>query len=162
MASYLDIAGFAALTTMPSVFVSAIEDVSPGWIAGQLEYWSHQIDSRLTKRYATPFRAPYPVAVTGWLARIVTVRCYLKRGIDPNDIQFDEIKLDAERAMEEIKEAASSHEGLFELPLRADTHENGVVRSDTFGYAEASPYVWTSIQRGRGRVEDASGGGTIS
>ncbi len=158
--AYLDKAAFAILTVMPAESVDAIEVVAPGWIDAQLEYWSKQIDSRLSKRYATPFAAPYPEAVTGWLARIVTVRCFLKRGVDPSDMQFDEYKADAAAAMEEIKEAADSNEGLFDLPLRADTTASGISRGGPFGYSEASPYVWTDGQAETGRNEDRNGGGS--
>lgn len=158
---YLDKAAFAILTVMPAESVDAIEMVAPGWIDGQLTYWSGWIDSRLRKRYAAPFSAPYPEAVTGWLARIVTVRCFLRRGVDPTDLQFEEIKADADRAMEEIKEAADSNEGLFDLPLRADTTASGISRGGPFGYSEQSPYVWTDGQAETGRNEDRNGGGTF-
>ena len=85
--AYLNIDGFKLLTLMPGVHVDAIETVSPGWVDAQLEQVSSWIDSRLRKRYAVPFVAPYPSAVTGWLARIVTVRGYLKRGVDSTDEQ---------------------------------------------------------------------------
>jgi hypothetical protein len=152
--SYLDLDGFESLTTMPGEFVEAIELASPGWIEGQLAYWTRWMDSRLSKRYAAPFATPYPDAVQGWLARIVTVRCFLKRGIDPNDAQFLEYKSDAEMATEEIKEAANSDTGLFDLPLRADTTVTGISKGGPYVYSESSPYVWTDEQVRVGRVED--------
>lgn len=160
--AYLTLATFKNLTVMPSNFVDAIEaaPASAGWVDAQLAYWSAQIDSRLGKRYAVPFDAPYPVAVTGWLARIVTIRCWLRRGVDPNDLQFSEIKADADAAWAEIKEAADSNVGLFDLPLRADTNASGVSRGGPIGYSETSPFVWTDIQASTGRDEDAAGGGT--
>ena len=158
--AYLDKDAFAALTVMPEEYVAQIEMVSPGWVDGQLEYWSRQIDSRLAKRYAVPFSSPYPVAVCGWLARIVTVKCFLKRGVDPQDEQFDEYKSDAAAAMDEIKEAANSETGLFELPLRADKNASGISRGGTFGYSETSPYVWADIQGRVGHAEDRNGGGS--
>lgn len=160
--AYLTENEFLALTTMPSSTVDSLAVVSPGWIAQQLSYWSAQIDARLRKRYAAPFASPYPLAVQGWLARIVTVRCYLKNGVDPNDLQFAEIKADADAALAEIKEAADSNEGLFDLPLRADTTATGVSRGGPFGYSEASPYVWTDVQSDIGRSEDRSRGGSFS
>ncbi len=160
MTAYLDLAGFKDLTVMPSEFSNAIETISPGWIDAQLAYWSMQIDARLSKRYATPFASPYPVALTGWLARIVTVRAWLRRGVDPNDQQFSEVKADADAAWAEIKEAADSNTGLFELPLRADTNASGVARGGPFGYSEQSPYVGFDIQRDVGRTEDSNRGGS--
>lgn len=158
--TYLTVDEFKALSVMPSSDLEAIESSSPGWIDTQLEYWSAQIDSRLRKRYAAPFASPYPIAVKGWLARLVTVRLFLKRGVDPSDMQFDVIKLDAEQAAAEIKEASDSNTGLFDLPLRADTTDTGVSKGGPFSYAEASPYVWTDVQVDAGRYEDSSRRGT--
>ncbi len=158
--AYLDLTSFKALTIMPAADVDGIESVAPGWILGQLTYWSGWLDSRLRKRYAAPFALPYPEAVTGWLARIVTVRAYLKRGVDQTDEQFLSIKEDAAEAMEEIKEAADSVVGLFDLPLREDTTASGISRGGPFAYTEASPYVWTDVQADAGRDEDRSRGGT--
>lgn len=160
MPAYLTLATFTDLTVMPSEFVGSIELVSPGWVDGQLAYWSSQIDARLAKRYAVPFANPCPVAVTGWLSRIVTVRCWLKRGVDPNDLQFTEIKADADAAWAEIKEAADSQLGLFDLPLRADTTASGISRGGPRSYAEQSPYVGFDRQGSTGRTEDANRGGS--
>lgn len=124
-----------------------------------MQYWSAWIDSRLVKRYAAPFDSPYPVAVKGWLNRIVTLRCYLRRGVDSGDRQVAEIKLDAENAQAEIKEAADAKDGLYELPLRADTTATGAKRGTPRVYSEASPYVGFDVQQARGRNEDANGSG---
>jgi len=158
--SYLTFLEFRSLTLMPSGDVDALETASPGWIESQLEYWTAQIDSRLRKRYAAPFSSPYPLAVQGWLARIVTVRCYLKRGIDPSDLQFAEIKADADTAVAEIKEAADSNVGLFDLPLRADTTTTGVTKGAPRSYSESSPYVWTDVQSDSANYEDTNRRGT--
>lgn len=157
---YLTFAEFRSLTLMPSDDVDAIELASSGWIDSQLEYWSAQIDSRLRKRYAAPFASPYPLAVQGWLARIVTVRCYLKMGVRASDEQFAEIKADADAAVTEVKEAADSVTGLFDLPLRADTTSTGVSKGAPMVHSEASPYVWTDVQADRANSEDSNRGGT--
>lgn len=159
--AYLTKDAFAALTLLPAEYISALEGIVPGWVDGQLAYWSGWIDSRLRKRYAVPFSEPYPESVTGWLARIVTVRCWLKRGVDPTDEQFLEVKADHDRAIEEIKEAADALDGLFELPLRADTTASGVSKGGPFSYTEASPYVWTDVQVDAGRAEDSNRGGSL-
>jgi guanyl-specific ribonuclease Sa len=82
-----------------------------------------------------------------WLATLVTPLVYRKRGIDPTDEQIVAADAAAQTARDEIKEAADSETGLFELPLRADTSASGVDRGGPFGYAEASPYTWLDVQR---------------
>lgn len=158
--AYLDKDAFAERTIMPSEYVDAIETVSAGWIDLQLEEWSAWIDSRLRKRYAVPFQAPYPAAVTAWLTRLVTVRCYLKRGVEATDEQYITIEQDAKEARAEVLEAADSMAGLFDLPLRSNTTATGIDRSGPFAYTEQSPYVWATQQRRTGRDEDSNGGGT--
>lgn len=161
MAPYLTLAQFRARTIMPGTDVDAVEASAPGFILSKLTAKSRWIDARLSKRYAVPFASPFPDAVCDWLARIVTLSAYLRRGVDPNDEQFVALKEDAERAEAEIAEAATAETGLYELPLINTTSANGVTRGGTSVYSEASPYVWQDVQRERGRNEDRNGGGTI-
>lgn len=160
MPAYLDLDGFRALTMMPSSDVDARESTDPGWLLGQLEHASRKMDTLLAKRYAVPFEAPAPLAIRDWLTSIVTFRAYFKRGIDPSDPMWDSIKEAHDTAWAELKEAADSDAGLFELPLRADTSANGVSKGGPYGYSEASPYVWTDVQAGVGRSEDRNRGGS--
>jgi len=160
MSAYLDIARFKLLSTIPAAFVDTIEQQEPGFIDAQLAYWSDWIDSQLRKRYDAPFQLPYPGAVEGWLARIVTPRVWSKRGVDPNDEQWKETKDDDTAARAEIDRAANSETGLFDLPLRADTKDSGIERGFPKGYSEQSPYVFTTMQAQRGIQEDESGRGS--
>lgn len=157
---YLTIDRFKTLTAMPGVMVDRLETVAPGWLEAKLIARSRWIDARLSKRYATPFTAPVPEAVEDWLARIVTLAAFLRHGVDAMDEQFAEIKADAERAEAEIKEAAEAKEGLYDLPLRADTSASGITKGAPYVYSEKSPSVWTHIQARRGREERARGRGT--
>jgi phage gp36-like protein len=158
--AYLTPAEFALYSTVPVEHTDALETVAPGWLAQQLETWSRQIDARLSKRYATPFTAPYPEVVKAWLARIVAVRVYLRRGVDATDLQFAEIQADGTRAFDEIKEAADSNVGLYDLPSVQGSTSSGVVRGGPFGYSEQSPYVWADGQARAGRSEDSNGSGS--
>lgn len=158
--AYLDTAGFRDLTIAPTEYVEAIEEVTPGWVQSQLDYWSRWMDSRLAKRYAVPFNTPYPVAMQGWLARIVTYRVYLRRGIDPTDQQVAWVKEDHDNVTKELAEAANSEDGLFELPL-LETGGRGITKGGPFGYSEQSPYAWMDRQADVARDEDANGSGTF-
>ena len=150
MSQYLGLLAFRDATLAPPGYIDTIEASHPGWVDRQLVRWSAWIDARLSKRYATPFDAASPpMIVEEWLARIVTHRCYLKRGVDPKDAEVAAIIADAEEAKAEIAEAAtaSATANKFELPLRADAPGYvGVVRGAPLGYAEESPYTWAENQ----------------
>ena len=148
MSQYLTLTSFRGLTLAPASYVDFVESDEPGWIAGQLAQISALIDAKLAKRYATPFASDSPpVVVTDWLQRIMTMRLYLKRGIDPTDRQIEEIRADAKAAWDEIVDAANSKDGLTELPLRADSPgSDGIVRAAPLSYTETSPYDWSQNQ----------------
>lgn len=146
---------------MPSEVVDELQAIAPGWLEAKLATRSRWIDARLGKRYAVPFDAASPPeCVRDWLARIVTLSAFLRRGVDPTDGQFVEIKADAEKAEAEILEAATAETGLFDLPLRGDTTASGVSRGGTRAYTEASPYVGHDRQAAAGHLEDRNGGGS--
>src|SRR6187402_3667742 len=106
MAAYLDLEAFKARTIMPEQDVSDVEAAAPGWVLLQLEQCSRWLDSRLRKRYAAPFDvATCPEIVKSWVTRLVTLRVYLRRGVDATDAQFDLIRADAENSTAEVKEA---------------------------------------------------------
>lgn len=158
---YLTLAEFKTRSTMPSEHVDRIEAASAGFTLAQIESVSRlDIDSRLRKRYAVPFSDPYPEAVKVWCARIVTLLCWERLGYDPTDQSMERATKAHDDAKAEIKEAANSNEGLFDLPLRADTTTTGISKAAPFGYSEQSPYVWADGQADVGRTEDANGRGT--
>lgn len=160
--AYLDLNAFAARTSMPEEFVDEIELRSPGWIDQQLGSWSRWVDARLTKRYAVPFEAPYPEIVISWVTWIVTLQCFMRRGVDPNDLEMELFRSDYHRALEEVKESAEAQNGLFALPLREDTTRSGVAKGTPRTYSEASPYVWQDVQARVARGEDGQGEGSFS
>lgn len=148
MTAYLDLNAFKARTIMPSTDVDDLESIANGWVLAQLEQASRWIDSRLRKRYDAPFEvATCPEIVKSWLTRLVTLRAYLRRGVDATDAQFDLIRADAASAAEEIKEAADAVDGLFDLPLKDSDKATGITLGAPFGYAEAGPYEWLDVQR---------------
>lgn len=156
---YLDLNSFKAVTTMPVSFITEIETKSPGWIASQLSLHSIRIDAQLRKRYAVPFADP-PLVVQGWLAAIVELACWLKRGVSSTDEQFQEYKARAQSALDEIHQAADAVDGLFDLPMSSTVNTSGVSPLGfPRAYSEASPYAWTDVQALVGHTEDDSRGG---
>lgn len=161
MTAYLTVKGFADLSVAPASLIDQVEAQHQGWTEGQLSAISAWLDSRLAKRYVAPFSLPAPIAVQFWLARLMTASLYLKRGIDPTDAQTGQILEDAKTARDEIKEAADSKEGLFELPLRADlSGSQGITKGAPLGYSEQSPYTWTDVQLPAFVEETQSGTGS--
>lgn len=152
--AYLDLAAFKLRSAAPPELIDALESFQVGWVGQQLTSASAWLDARLNKRYDAPFADPPPEIVQDWVARIVTLRCYLRRGVDPADEQFQEIKRQAALAEAEIKEAAEAVNGLFDLPLRADTNSTGINRGRPRHRSEHSPFVWSVKQRRTGRRED--------
>lgn len=118
---------------------------------------THQswIESRLMKRYLAPFAAPVPQIVIGWLVALVTLDVFSKRGFNPGSAQDEEAIIGrAQRARDEIKEAADSKDGLFDLPVRQDLPgTSAVTRGGPLSYSEASPYTWTDKQAELARNE---------
>lgn len=159
--AYLDLPGFTARSTMPSTVVAELEGKEAGWIAQKLETESRFLDSRLAKRYEVPFdEADPPEAICRWLEKIVTVEAYEKNGVQPDDPQYVRYVAARDEAVAEVKEAADSDTGLFELPLKGSTTATAVTRGGPFGYSEQSPYVAFDLQAEAGRAEDQDGSGT--
>jgi hypothetical protein len=156
--AYLSLVEFRGASIMPSAFIDQLEVAEPGWLDTRLLYVSSKIDSRLSKRYSAPFQLPYPIAVCDWLTSIVTYEAWLKRGIAPTDQEASVYEKQSLAAYAELKEAADSETGLFELPLRADTDGNGVTRGFPRGYSETSPYIAFDQQARTGHQEDQNGG----
>lgn len=163
MATYITTDEFKLRTLLPANVLTQIEQVTPGWLAAQIDAVGHGIDARLSKRYVTPFRTPYPDILKSWIINIVSLNAWLKRGMVATDESFGEYKAMHDRALEEIREAANSETGLFDLPVDA-TQPGGasaIERANPRCYSEASPYVWGDVQRERGRSEDGSNNGTL-
>lgn len=160
MSAYLTVAEFKLETSMPDEAIDELEALRPGFLDRQLAGASAHVDARLRKRYEVPFAAPVPETVRRWVAILVTRAAFKKRGIDPNDAIWQDVTEEAKAALEEIVEAANAVDGLFDLPLRADTTATGIAKGGPLAYSEASPYVHIDRQRRAGREEDLAGEGS--
>lgn len=164
MSSPISVAQFKTRTIMPQADVDQLESVEPGFLLAALnDRWSW-ITSRLRKRYdVSAMQADPPETALRWLTDMVTLKAYQKRGFNPTG-EADKIAIvdPAKDAETEVKEAADSKDGLFELPLLAaqNTTGSGVTRGGPLGYSETSPYVWTDVQADVGRLEDPTRRGT--
>lgn len=148
---------FKALTTLADAQVDELDALYPGWCELQFQVHSAWIDGRLRKRYAAPFVAPYPLILEMWLAALVTLRANLKLGVRQTDEQFQTATDDAKQTREDVQEAADAKDGLFDLPLRANTTEGGISATATIAQVERSPYVAFDGQRLAGQQEDQTG-----
>lgn len=156
--AYQTVIDFRDRTIMPGEDVDELESRYPKFLSNRLDIWSAWLDARLRKRYATPFDAPAPLIVIGWLTALVTLDAYARRGFNPSgEADQASIIAPADRALVEVKEAADSKEGLFDLPLRQDVPGSGIVNGGPLGYSEISPYVWADLQARSGRREDSRG-----
>lgn len=155
---YLDLAGFTTRTVMPSSDVTVVEDETPGKVVAFIAQHQAWIDGRMRKRYLTPFNAngaTCPELVCKWLTTLVTPDVYRARGVNPGqDDQVARLDALADEARTEIREAADSVDGLFDLPLRDDLSASAIVAPGPLFASEQSPYAWMNRQRGPGRRED--------
>jgi hypothetical protein len=134
--SYLSPDDAIKRSLLPRVVFDDIESVEPGWLQTALQDLSGSIDARLAKRYAVPFNLTDPPAIIRtWLVAMVDHMAWLKRGVSPVNEHFPAIEQRATKAEEQLKEAADSRDGLFDLPLQ-DGAASAVVARAPIGYAE--------------------------
>lgn len=155
-----DLERYKLLAVMSGPDADELEEQYPGWHKANFAAVTSWIDTRLRKRYAAPFQAPYVPALEQWLCAIVGLRAFLKKGVRQTDEQFQQVVKDDTTARAEIKEAADSVAGLFDLPLRSDNTTSAITKGGPLAYSEASPYVGFDAQASIGRGEDQSGRGT--
>ena len=149
---YLTVEQFTQRTVAPGAAVSEVEGQYPGWLQIQINSLASLINARLAKRYAVPFDAGSPPEqILNWLTRLVTVQLYFKRGFDPTDAQSAALIADRDAVYAEIKEAADAQNGLWELPLRADSPQGSAVRSPILFSADPSPFERIDRQASRYR-----------
>lgn len=137
--------------SMPSERIDQLEVLYPGITDRTVVIVSGMFDSRLKKRYAAPFQAPYPDSLIFNVCRVVAYRLWMKLGFDPSSPQDQAIIQDNTDALAWLKEAADSENGLVELPA-IQASPLGAAAVDSGGplsYSEAGPYQWIDVQWGR-------------
>jgi hypothetical protein len=103
---------------------------------------------------------PVPEIALGWLVALLDVDVWQRRGANPQDPTIASAILERDTALAEIKEAADSNEGLFELPTNDVVGDSAVVRATPLSYTEASPFVAADRQEREAYHEDRCGSGT--
>jgi hypothetical protein len=103
---------------------------------------------------------PVPEIALNWLARMVDIDVWDKRGANPQDPTIERWVALRQESLDEIKEAADSKDGLFELPMIDSQGDSAIEHGGPIFYSETSPYVWTDMQGCLGRLEDRQRGGT--
>lgn len=103
---------------------------------------------------------PVPEIALGWLVAFVDIAVWDRRGRNAQDPTCASALERYTEAKDELKEAADSKEGLFELPTNDQAGDTPVIRAGPLAYSETSPYVSADMQAMQGREEDLSGSGT--
>jgi len=152
MESYLTAVQYRTRTTIP---IRLVDECMAGGVRGKdVQLWlddaSSYIKARLVKRYAVDFSdpGPTPKAIYRWLVMLVDCEVWKCVGGPPEGREDGWYDADRKRVTDELKEAADSKDGLFELPLRSTDPlgSSAVNVGGPLGYSEASPYAWTDRQ----------------
>jgi hypothetical protein len=154
--SYSD---FIQRTAMPADDVAIVQAKTPGKVESLIAQHQAWMYARLSKRYQTPLPVPVIEIALLWLTWMVTPDVYRARGATPGqDPQVDRFDKLADQARQEIREAADSKEGLFELPLLDTGAATAVTKGGPLAYSEQSPYAWADHQAEALQSGQSSGG----
>jgi hypothetical protein len=141
-----EVVDFRVRTVMPDEDVDELWTQRQGFLEAALRGALADIYARLRKRYKVPFN-PKPEIVVAWQTKLVTPEAYRARGYNPSDTSLEGAEKDRERVYEQIKEAADSKDGLFDLPLDDAADATAIGKGGPLSYSEAGPYEWTDVQR---------------
>lgn len=146
---YVDLDYVKLVASMPAADVDALNDLFPGKFTAIATSVSAIFEARLHKRYATPFESPFPEALRWHVAQVVAAELWRMRGYNPGHPLDATIEDRRKEALDWLKEAVDSKDGLVELPKRADQAGTSAIdRGGPRGYSEASPYAWLDVQKG--------------
>ncbi len=148
MSTPLNLAGWILRTIVPVDDVTALEASEPGYLTQRLASNWGWVKARLAKRYdVAKMELACPEICLSWLTALTTKDFYAKRGFNPSSASDESAILEAYNdAKAEVKEAADSKDGLFELPLAGTNDVTAITRGGPLGYSEVSPYVWQDVQ----------------
>lgn len=137
---------FALLSPFNEDQCAELEAKRPGHLMALAGAISAGVDSRLGRRFSTPFQKPYPLKVKMWVADLLTPRAFMALGIRATDDQQKDITEAMKLAIEELASAASAPENLFELPLVEGGANGASELEQTLAYSEQSPFTSKHLQ----------------
>lgn len=144
---YVDLDYVKLVGSMPPADVDAVNALYPGKFVAIATALSAMAEARLHKRYATPFQEPFPEALRWHVAQLVVAELWRMRGYNPGHELDRTIEERRKEALDWLKEAADSKEGLVELPKRADQAGTSAIdRGGPLCESEPSPYDWIDAQ----------------
>jgi hypothetical protein len=97
---------------------------------------------------------PVPESFLDWLTVLVSNDVMWKRGTNPQDPAIVALTERRKQVLDEVKEAADSKDGLFDLPI-SDDEQSAISSGGPMGTSNASPYAWTTQTGNAGRAQDA-------
>jgi hypothetical protein len=102
---------------------------------------------------------PVPSIVLRWLISGVAYAVWNRRGRNPQDPFVQDLKDRYAETLADLKEAADSKDGLFDLPVSEDL-DSAITTAGPQVYTETSPYAWADQELRTGVHEDSQGRGT--
>jgi len=153
---YVTVAELRQKSVMPPEDFDFINGQDPAFVLEALLEANARVDSLLRKRYPVPFeKGKVPELVRGWVVKIVTPVLYQRRGYNDSDSSLAaSVFKKADDAEAEITLCADGKDSRYDLTLRNNTKQTGIVAPVCLVYSEHSPYHWRTLQRRAGRIED--------
>lgn len=132
--------------------IDRIELQEPGITMERAEAITATANTRLSKRYRTPFNVQNPpLALIKYVAVMTSGELLFSvRGINPESDQSDQAKDAMARAELWLTAAVDTKDGDAELrAAESGLGDSAVNVGGPLAYSEASPYAWTDRQRER-------------
>lgn len=131
--------------------IEYLAEAGPDFCTAQIAIAESRIRDQLSKRYNMDAIVSANDTLKGWIAALVSVKVLTRRGIDPTDILWKTIQDAATIANDEIKQAAQSDTGRFDLPRATAVRKSVIV-----GSSDHDPHAW--IRRQAIKTRDERGG----
>ena len=153
MTAYVDLDYMKAMGSIPSSLLDELEANEPDTFSSMSEAVSRLVDSKLLKRYATPFEEPVPESIKLAVAQILSLQIRIRIGFDPGSMQDEQIVKARDDAMTWLEQAANAKDGLVELPLRepdeGQKDATGVARRKSRAFSYRNAMDWHQAQKRR-------------